>query len=239
LIAISYCRSAWKEIDPDLHRKCGEVFDELNEEYRAHIIKETAGLTVFGKIEKIKLLGKDDLRELDKLKSKMGFSKSSFENLKDLFGVISKILTNFFVFFYRRVFKTQTRGFIFFLALILAGSLSYLKWQNSKEIVADTEIKALDSAIKTASGKSASEIHTLQVAASTSSKDAHRLIANLKKNGVRNVYQVKTKRKSGETWYKIRVGRFDSKENARRFADQLINKKTIKNYFIISFPVNN
>jgi hypothetical protein len=239
LIAISYCRSAWKEIDPDLHRKCGEVFDELNEEYRAHIIKETAGLTVFGKIEKIKLLGKDDLRELDKLKSKMGFSKSSFENLKDLFGVISKILTNFFVFFYRRVFKTQTRGFIFFLTLILAGSLSYLKWQNSKEIVADTEIKALDSAIKTASGKSASEIHTLQVAASTSSKDAHRLIANLKKNGVRNVYQVKTKRKSGETWYKIRVGRFDSKENARRFADQLINKKTIKNYFIISFPVNN
>ena len=121
----------------------------------------------------------------------------------------------------------------------MAGSLSYLKWQNSKEIVADTEIKALDSRIKTASGKSVSEIHTLQVAASTSSKDAYRLIANLKKKGVRNVYQVKTKRKSGETWYKIRVGRFDSKENARRFADQLINKKTIKNYFIISFPVNN
>jgi signal transduction histidine kinase len=185
------------------------------------------------------LLGKDDLRELDKLKSKMGFSNSFFENLKDLFKVISKVLISFFVVFYRRVFKTQTRGFIFFLVLIFAVSLNYLKWQDHKEIVSGTEIEALDSRMKTASGKSVSEIHTLQVAASTSSKHAHRLIANLKKKGVRNVYQVKTKRKSGETWYKIRVGRFDSKENARRFADQLINKKTIKNYFIISFPVNN
>ena len=70
LIAISYCRSVWKEIDPDLHRKCGEVFDGLNEEYRTHIIREAADLKVLGKVKKIKLLGKDDLRELEKLKSK-------------------------------------------------------------------------------------------------------------------------------------------------------------------------
>ena len=239
LIAISYCRSVWKEIDPDLHRKCGEVFDGLNEEYRTHIIRETADLKVLGKVKKIKLLGKDDLRELEKLKSKMGFSISFFENLKELFRVISKILTSFFVFFYRRIFRTQTRGFIFFLVLMLAASLNYFISQDHKEIVAGAAIKALDSGIKKASGKSISETHTIQVAASTSSEDAHRLIFNLKKKGVRNVYQVKTKRKSGETWYKIRVGRFNSKENARRFADQLINKKTIKNYFIISFPANN
>ena len=169
----------------------------------------------------------------------MGFSKSFFENSKDLFRFISKLLTYFFVFFYRRVFRTQARVFVFSLVLIVAASLNYLKWQDNKEIVDGVEINALDSRIKIANGKSLSEIHTLQVAASTSSKDANRLIANLKKKGVRSVYQIKTKRKSGETWYKIRVGRFDSKENARRFADQLINKKTIKNYFIISFPVNN
>jgi len=83
LIAISYCRSTWKEIDPDLHEKCGEVFDGLNEEYRTHIIRKTADLSVLGKIKKLKLLDKDDLRELDKLKSKMGFSKSFFENSED------------------------------------------------------------------------------------------------------------------------------------------------------------
>ena len=64
------------------------------------------------------------------------------------------------------------------------------------------------------------------------------LLDLLKKKGVRNVYQVKTRSKSGETWHKIRVGRFDSKENARRFASQLIDQKTIKTYFIISLPVS-
>jgi len=79
---------------------------------------------------------------------------------------------------------------------------------------------------------------TFQVAAFTSSKQARGLINSLKKKGVRDVYQVRTKRKSGETWYKIRVGRFDSEENAQMFARQLIEQKTIKNYFIISLSVN-
>ena len=82
------------------------------------------------------------------------------------------------------------------------------------------------------------EIHTFQIAAFSSSKQARELINLLKKKGVRDVYQVRTKRKSGETWYKIRVGRFDSKENAQMFARQLIEQKTIKNYFIISLSVN-
>ena len=88
------------------------------------------------------------------------------------------------------------------------------------------------------SGLEKTEIHTLQVAAFTSSKQARELIDLLKKKGVRDVYQVRTKRKSGETWYKIRVGRFDSKENAQRFASQLIEQKTIKTYFLISLPIS-
>jgi cell division protein FtsN len=49
---------------------------------------------------------------------------------------------------------------------------------------------------------------------------------------------VKTKRKAGGNWYKIRVGRFDSKEEARQFANQLVDQKTIRNYFIIPLPIN-
>ena len=82
------------------------------------------------------------------------------------------------------------------------------------------------------------EIHTFQIAAFSSSQQARELINLLKKKGVRDVYQVRTKKKSGETWYKIRVGRFDSKENAQRFARQLIEQKTIKTYFLISLPIS-
>ena len=82
------------------------------------------------------------------------------------------------------------------------------------------------------------EIYTFQIAAFSSSQQARELINLLKKKGVRDVYQVRAQRKSGETWYKIRVGRFDSKENAQMFARQLIEQKTIKNYFIISLSVN-
>ena len=82
------------------------------------------------------------------------------------------------------------------------------------------------------------KIYTLQVAAFTSSRQANELINSLRKKGVRDVYKVKTKRNSGETWYKIRLGRFKSNKSARRFANQLIHQKSIKNYFVISLPVN-
>ena len=60
----------------------------------------------------------------------------------------------------------------------------------------------------------------------------------LREKGVRDIYLVKTKRKSGGFWHKIRIGRFDSKENALRFANQLIGQKSIENYNVISLPVN-
>ncbi len=110
--------------------------------------------------------------------------------------------------------------------------------QTQQEIGLRVEEKAKDPKEENISGLKKTEIHTLQVAAFTSSKQARGLINSLKKKGVRDVYQVRTKRKTGETWYKIRIGRFDSKENAQMFARQLIEQKTIKNYFLISLSVN-
>jgi cell division protein FtsN len=43
-------------------------------------------------------------------------------------------------------------------------------------------------------------------------------------------------RKSGRTWYEIRFGHFNTKEQASKFADRLINEKIIKNYFLIALP---
>ena len=123
------------------------------------------------------------------------------------------------------------------MAVVLIGVLDYRKSQirlgESLQKEQETEVNVLSRG-----GAEGLKVYTLQVAAFTSSKQARTLINSLRKKGVRDVYQMKTKRKSGETWYKIRVGRFDSNENARRSANQLINQKSIKNYFIIPLPIN-
>ena len=105
-------------------------------------------------------------------------------------------------------------------------------------MTAEVEGQAIDGSEKKIGGLKDPEIYTFQIAAFSSSQQARELINLLKKKGVRDVYQVRTKKKSGETWYKIRVGRFDSKENAQRFARQLIEQKTIKTYFLISLPIS-
>jgi cell division protein FtsN len=125
------------------------------------------------------------------------------------------------------------------LVVLLMAGLGYRDWQVQQENAARMELKAK----RTGEGKNLGreggvKIHTLQVAAFPSSKQASRLVDSLTKKGIRGVYQVKSKNKSGGNWYKIRIGRFESKEDARRLASQLIDQKSIKNYFIISLAVN-
>jgi septal ring-binding cell division protein DamX len=126
------------------------------------------------------------------------------------------------------------------LGLLSAGvvsGLSYLEWREQQV----REIKAVQLAVEkvVAPAKTSvnqrNKIHTIQVAAVTSSRQAKRLVSALKKKGVKGLYTIKAKRKSGGTWYKIRAGQFDSKEDARKFANHLMESKAIKNYFVISF----
>jgi hypothetical protein len=162
----------------------------------------------------------------------MGLSRSFFDLLG---GIVVKLLD------FTRIIANKflmIRTWFFIVVVLLIASLIYRGSQTQQEIGLGIEGKAIDPKQKKISGFGKMEIHTIQVAAFTSSKQALGLINSLKKKGVRDVYQVRTKRKSGETWYKIRVGRFDSKENAQMFARQLIEQKTIKNYFVISLPVN-
>jgi len=129
------------------------------------------------------------------------------------------------------------RTWAFILVVIFFTSLLYRSLANREEINVrvDGKTNNVEGELRNARMPA---VHTFQVAAFTSFNQAKEFVDLLKKKGVRDVYQVKTKGRSGETWYKIRVGRFDSKENAERFASQLIDQKTIKNYFLISLPVN-
>ena len=232
IISRCYCEGTWEEVDPVLHYKCEEVFQSFDHKFRSDMLLQVEESSSFSKIHQLKLLNENDLRILRKLKLQMGLSRSFFDLLGDS-------LTKFLGFI--KVFSSRflmIRTWVFIIVVLLFVSLVYRGWQGEQEIVAKIEGLGVDAKEKIFSGNKRAEIHTFQVAAFTSSKQARGFINLLKKKGVRDVYQVKTKRKSGETWYKIRVGRFDSKNNAQRFASQLIEQKTIKNYFIISLPMN-
>ena len=79
-------------------------------------------------------------------------------------------------------------------------------------------------------------VYTVQIAAVVSAKQANKLAQILKGKGVKDLHIVKSKRRSGGHWYKLRVGQFESKSRASEFANRLVAEKAVKNYFIISLP---
>ena len=249
ITARAYCEGNLKGIDPSLHQKCEEAFQELDLERRTELMREVEESRFASKVGKIKLFSRGDLRQLEKLKVRIGLSKSFAEYFGGWFGALFKFVRSLaqllvlgfldgLVAFSRLNLRTRVTVVSALVILLMAG-LGYRDWQVQQENATRMELEAK----RTGEGKNLGreggvEIHTLQVAAFPSSKQASRLVDSLTKKGIRGVYQVKSKKKSGGNWYKIRIGRFESKEDARRLASQLIDQKSIKNYFIISLAVN-
>jgi hypothetical protein len=208
------------------------VFESFDHKFRNEILQNTAEASLSKKIHKLKVLNENDLRLLRKLKVRMGLSVSPLDLLREtaikLLGFARTFANKFLI----------IRTWFFTIILVLFISLTYRGWLAKQEIFFGVEDQSVTVKEKQTNGLKKLEIHTFQVAAFSSLKQSRRFINALKKKGVRDVYQVKTKKKSGESWYKIRVGRFDSKENAQRFARQLIEQKTIKTYFLISLPIS-
>jgi hypothetical protein len=232
IIARAYCEGTWKEIDQILHRSCEEVFEGVDYKFRNEMLKNTAESSLSDKIHKLKILNENDLRLLRKLKSKMGLSVSFLDLLRE---TAIKFLG------FARIFASKfliIRTWLFTIILFFLLSLIYRGWLAKQEIFLGVEDHSITVKEKQINDLNKLEIHTFQVAAFSSFQQARGFINVLKKKGVRGAYQVKTKKKSGKNWYKIRIGRFDSKENAQRFARQLIEQKVIKTYFLISLPIS-
>ena len=234
-IARAYCRGIWKAIDPTLHQKCDDVFQALNFQQRSEIMKEVADSTLVGKVKKISLFSKEDLIQLKKIKVRLGISKSFPANANDMFWGLFQGCVNFFQNLVIIFFRFKVGVIIFIALLILLGVLNYRESYFSQERILH---KQQEKKFAVKNNKDGLKVYTLQVDAFTSSKQARILIEALRKKGVRDVYQVKTKRKSGGNWYKVRLGRFESNESAKRFASQLISQKSIKNYFVIPLSFN-
>jgi cell division septation protein DedD len=72
--------------------------------------------------------------------------------------------------------------------------------------------------------------YTIQVASLADKKKAEQLSNNLDKKGhAAYYYAVKV---SGQTFYRVRCGRFRSKEDAARYADELARKERIKGFVL-------
>jgi hypothetical protein len=247
ILCRSFCEGHFQGVDPVLQERCGQLFFALPPEAQQRLKAEVEATRISGRFKKVKLFNREDRQDLERLKVALGIEKSTlgliadaFKWVVDLFKGLAKAITlkviDGLVVFGRARLLVKLVTLAIICAWIVGG-LSYLEWseQRAKEIDAvQSPVEKPVVPAKVSVGREA-KVHTIQVAAVTSSRQAERLVSTLKKKGVKGLYTIQAKRKSGGTWYKIRAGQFDTKEDARQYANQLIEAKAIKNYFVISF----
>ena len=239
-----FCDGNLIGVDPDLHRRCEEIFSQFNTIKQAQFKKQSDEARVTYKLKKIKLFRREDLNDLKRLKVEMGLMASKISFLwrgLTWFGVVFRgfgkwILLKTLDAIYRfgnLSFRTKFRSFAVLSILIIGGIFFQDLWlsvesQRSEESIAVS---------KPSKVLKANLVYTVQIAAFIYKKQAKKMLANLKRKKVENLYVVKSPRNSAAGyWYKVRAGKFASESEASDFANQLVAAKILKNYFIIPLP---
>ncbi len=247
ILAQSFCDGNLIGVSPDLHRKCEEVFFQLPEAKQIELKTKADETRIAYKLKKIKLFRKEDLQDLKHLKIEMGLVASKVSMLWDgltwFAGIIKKIgkwmllrvLDSVFL-FGKLPLKIKLGSFAIILVFILIGLGFKEIWFPIKGQGDFIPQKEASTATGSSKGKEDNRVYTVQIAAVISAKQANKLVRRLKGKGVKDLYIVKSKRRSGGHWYKLRVGQFTSKSRASEFANQLVAAKTVRNYFVISLP---
>jgi hypothetical protein len=245
-LARSYCEGNLSGVSPHLHQKCGEIFSGMNAAQQEEIKRLSEENQIVSKIKRVKLFRREDLQDLKRLKVEMGLVASRMSILvgwarwggQKIFNAIKWIFLQVlegFIRFGHLPLKAKLVSFLVLsVSIILVLSFSELASKNMMSQAPTPLTSPLGS--KTGSAKKEDRVYTVQVAAVISAKQADKLIRNLKKHGVKELYVVKAIRRSGGHWYKIRAGQFTSKKQASTYGNQLVDSKSIKNYFIISLP---
>ena len=247
ILAQSYCEGNLVGVAPHLHRKCEEIFYKLESSQQEELKSKADETRIAFKLKKIKLFRKEDLQDLKRLKVEMGLVTTKISLIKKgmiWFGlrlrnsgkwVLLKILDGAYLFGTLPFRKKFTALGIVSILIVIGMSFkevwspNYGQGKNTFQgspMVANGSIE----------NKKGSRVFTVQIAAVTSAKQANKLVEKLKRKNIENLYITKSKRRSGGLWYKLRVGKFSSKNKASEFANQLIASKKVKNYFIISMP---
>ncbi len=241
-----YCQELFEGIDPVLHEKCGQTFAQLDPDRQDEIKRAVADYRIIERLKKINLFSRDDIKEISHLKVRLGMKDSLLQSLVSKIlgvgrffqrlgrGLLLKLIDGLVAFGKARLWiKLGSLALLFFL--VLAG-LGVMQWRTGQE--ANVEEKAQPP--KTVGAKPVAtkrdKVHSIQVAAVTSSKKANRLIKSLAEKGVKEIFIVKSPRQSGGNWYKIRVGPFDAQGDALQMANRMMDDKLIQNYFVVSTP---
>lgn len=247
ILAQSFCDGNLIGVSPDLHRKCEEIFYQLPEANQTELKSNSDETRVGYKLQKIKLFRKEDLQDLKHLKVEMGLVASKVTLLwgglewfariiKNIAKwVLLRLLDGAFI-FGKLPLKIKLGSFAIILVFILIGLGFKEVWFPIKSQGGFIPQKGASTAPGSSKGKKDDRVYTVQIAAVISAKQANKLVRRLKGKGVKDLYIVKSKRRSGGHWYKLRVGQFTSKSRASEFANQLVAAKTVKNYFVISLP---
>jgi hypothetical protein len=239
-LAHSYCEGNLAGVAPDLHRKCGEIFAQLDSEQQEEIKNQSEKNQIAAKLKKVKLFRSEDIQDLKRLKVEMGLVTSRMTLVarggswlaRKILGAFKWLLLQALEGLIRfGKFSLRTK-LISFAALSVAIMLilSFVVLKNKSP-----SLPALPAA-KSSQTKKEDRVYTIQIAAVISAKQADKMIRNIKKKKVEGLYVVKAKRRSGGHWYKIRTGKFSSKAQASAYANRLVDAKAIKNYFVISLP---
>ncbi|MBT3922606.1 MAG: SPOR domain-containing protein [Nitrospina sp.] len=245
-LARSYFEGNLSGVAPSLHQSCGEIFEAMNPDQREEIKRQSEENQITSKMKRVKLFRREDLQDLKRLKVEMGLVASRLKILgswgrwltrkilRVCKWILLQVLEGFIRFGYLP-FRAKLISFsILSISIILILSLSELTLKNKKDLSPPPFASVAEP--KSSQVKKEDRVYTIQIAAVNSAKQADKMIRSLKKKGVEGLYVVKTSRRSGGHWYKIRAGQFFLKNQASAHANRLVDSNSIKNYFLISLP---
>jgi hypothetical protein len=247
ILAQSFCDGNLMGVSPDLHRKCEEIFYQLPAAKQAELKSKSDETRIAYKLQKIKLFRKEDLQDLKQLKIEMRLVTSkvsllwgglawSARVIKYIGKWMLLLVLDGAYWFGKLPLKVKLGSFATLLLFIIIG-LGFKEIRFPIKGPGDfVSQRGSSAATDSSESKEDNRVYTVQIAAVISAKQANKLVRRLKGKGIKDLYIVKSKRRSDGHWYKLRAGQFTSKNRASEFANQLVAAKTVKNYFVISLP---
>lgn len=243
LVGSSFCEDRFKVLDPGLHERCQQVFDTLDTQSKERLSNLAVDGRVADRWKKVKLFHSEDKRALERLKVYTGLSPTFWQVVgkkiaglgSGLFRLIKK--ATFGVFDGMNILGNLGTAAKLALVGVVGAGVFYaavaVDWKALFQEPPPAPV-APTKPVKVPQIK----VHTIQVAAVKSKAKADKAVRILKKKKVADVYVVKTQRKDGGFWYKVRVGKLKDRTEAEKLAASLQDQKAIRSYFIISLMVD-
>ncbi|CAI2718091.1 SPOR domain-containing protein [Nitrospina watsonii] len=246
LIAACYCEGRFRVVDPVLHGRCEAVFNRLAPDRQTQLMTAANDRKVSEKWKQVRLLRSEDVRRVQRRNRESGVEPALGSRL---WAGMGRLWT---------AFREATRAMVFKLfdglnwlgglplkyklsALgvvmvgIVAGTLSLQKAMVAPPKGPPPETNnPVAMPMPPGAQKGAVKMHTIQIAAVNRKANAEEIVERLRRHKVQGVYVVETKRKTNGYWYKVRIGKFGSLDEAQKSAQKLVEQNIINNYFLVS-----